>query len=192
MTEVQHEIVSFRDEKLILVDANDNEVGSMSKADCHSGDGVLHRAFSVFLFNDQGELLLQQRSESKRLWPLFWSNSCCSHPRYGESMELATERRLAQELNTNTTLELIYKFSYQASFGELGSENEYCWVFVGRANADARANETEIASLRFISIDDLQQEFEATPDKFTPWFKMEWHRLQGEFAEQLRPYTAGS
>ena len=87
-------VVSSEAEELILVDEQDNETGYLSKAACHDGDGVLHRAFSVFLFNDRGELLLQQRSPSKRLWGGYWSNSCCSHPRRGESIQVATRRRL--------------------------------------------------------------------------------------------------
>ena len=95
----QHRIVSSEREQLILVDRDDREVGFMSKADAHDGAGVLHRAFSLFLFNDRGELLLQQRAPGKRLWGGYWSNSCCSHPRRGESLELATMRRLRDELN---------------------------------------------------------------------------------------------
>ena len=106
-------------ELLILVDTYDQETGSLGKVECHDGDGILHRAFSVFLFNDRGELLLQQRSADKRLWPMYWTNTCCGHPRRGESMQVATERRLQQELNTASTLEFIYKFEYQARFGNL-------------------------------------------------------------------------
>src|SRR5579872_2001083 len=85
-------------EALILVDEADREVGHLSKAKCHDGQGVLHRAFSLLIFNDAGELLLQQRSAAKRLWPLYWSNSCCSHPRRAESMDSAIHRRLYEEL----------------------------------------------------------------------------------------------
>ena len=77
------EVVSDEDESLVLVDEDDREVGFLSKAVCHDGDGMLHRAFSLFVFNRRGELLLQRRSANKRLWPLYWSNSCCSHPRRG-------------------------------------------------------------------------------------------------------------
>ena len=89
-----HRIVSSEAEELILVDENDVDIGFLSKAECHDGAGQLHRAFSVFLFNDAGELLIQQRSRLKRLWPGYWSNTCCSHPRRGESMDIATQRRL--------------------------------------------------------------------------------------------------
>ena len=133
--------VSPESELLILVDAHDQETGSLGKVECHDGDGILHRAFSVFLFNDRGELLLQQRSADKRLWPMFWTNTCCSHPRQGESMQMATERRLQQELNTASTLEFIYKFEYQARFGDLGSENELCSVYLGRLDRKATAHE---------------------------------------------------
>src|SRR6185437_11810517 len=85
-------------ELLILVDESDREIGQLSKAECHRGSGVLHRAFSLLIFNEAGELLLQQRSAHKRLWPLYWSNSCCSHPRRAESMETAIHRRLYEEL----------------------------------------------------------------------------------------------
>ncbi len=131
--------VSSESELLILVDPDDREAGNLSKAECHDGDGILHRAFSLFLFNNQGELLLQQRGAEKRLWPMYWSNTCCSHPRQGESMQVATERRLQQELNTAAALEFIYKFEYQARFGNLGSENELCWVHLGRVEREATA-----------------------------------------------------
>ena len=182
-------IVSTEGELLILVDPDDQETGSLSKAECHNGDGLLHRAFSVFLFNDRGELLLQQRGAGKRLWPMFWTNTCCSHPRQGESMQLATERRLQQELDTNSTLEFVYKFAYQARFNELGSENELCSVYLGRLEREATANDTEIAALRFVSADELQQEIVAGPERFTPWFKMEWRRLNDEFTDHLANYT---
>src|SRR5947207_3387152 len=107
-------IVSFEDEPLILVDGNDQELGFATKAACHDGVGLLHRAFSVFLFNPAGELLLQQRSAQKRLWPLYWANSCCSHPRRGESLPAAVERRTREELALATPLAFVYKFVYQA------------------------------------------------------------------------------
>jgi isopentenyl-diphosphate delta-isomerase len=181
--------VSAENELLILVDTDDQETGSLGKVECHDGDGILHRAFSVFLFNDRGELLLQQRSADKRLWPMYWTNTCCSHPRQGESMQVATERRLQQELNTASTLEFIYKFEYQARFGNLGSENELCWVYLGRIEREATANDAEIAALRYADTKTLQAEIASNPDDFTPWFKMEWQRLNEEFTDRLASYT---
>lgn len=189
MTDLPAKIVSSEDELLVLVDAADNETGHLTKAECHDGDGVLHRAFSVFLFNGRGEILLQQRSADKRLWPLYWSNSCCSHPRQGESIEIATIRRLQDELNVSASLEFVYKFSYQASFGEAGSENEMCSVFLGRLDGEPQANATEIEEMRFVSADTLSDELAANPNMFTPWFKLEWQRLTEEFGETLFKYS---
>ena len=177
-------------EQLILVDSDDREIGHLGKSECHDGTGVLHRAFSLFLFNDDGEMLLQRRSEGKRLWPGFWSNSCCRHPRQGESMYAATARRLVDELNTSAALEFVYKFEYQARYGDEGSENELCWVYLGHLGAEAKANEAEISALRFISAGDLQREIDRHAERFTPWFRMEWQRLNEEYAAQLAQYTA--
>lgn len=183
-----HRIVSSESEDLILVDADDNEIGYRSKAECHSGAGILHRAFSVFLFNDAGQLLLQKRSSGKRLWPGFWSNSCCSHPRRGESMQIATERRLDDELNIGTALEYVYQFCYQAHYSAAGSEHELCHVYLGRAGEDVLANESEIESIRFIALEDLDAEFDTSPQQFTPWFRQEWQTLNTDFREQLSRY----
>ena len=181
-------IVSSQSEELILVDESDNELGYLSKQQCHDGEGILHRAFSLFVFNADGELLLQKRSADKRLWPLFWSNSCCSHPRKGESMEVATRRRLQEELRINADLEYVYKFSYRAQFDDLGSENELCSVFLGKTDQAHSANANEIADVRYVAREALQDELQSSPDQFTPWFKIEWERLCGEFAERLAAY----
>ena len=183
-----YRVVSSESEELILVDEYDNETGFISKDQAHDGDGTLHRAFSIFLFNDNGELLLQRRAASKRLWPQFWSNSCCSHPRRGESMELATQRRLQDELNVQAELEYIYKFSYQAEFGGVGSEHELCHVYLGRIAGSVQANDHEIDSIRYLSAADLDVEFEREGDQFTPWFRMEWQTLRREFKAQLERY----
>ena len=186
-----HEVVSSEEEPLILVDESDREIGHLSKGACHDGDGVLHRAFSLFVFNPAGELLLQQRSEEKRLWPLFWSNSCCSHPRRGETMELATERRLAQELGMTSDAHHLFTFQYQAPYLDLGSENEVCWVYLGRSADVPRPNDHEIADIRWITPDDLDREFETQPEIFTPWFAMEWPRVRTAFPEILGLPTGG-
>jgi len=153
---------------------------------------VLHRAFSVFLFDDQGRLLLQKRANGKRLWPGFWSNSCCSHPRDGESLEIAVSRRLEDELHTTTNPDFVYKFIYQAKFGDEGAEHELCHVFVGRLMQEPVANDTEIAELRYLTAEELDSELTRTPDEFTPWFKMEWRRLNEEFSETIARLTARS
>jgi isopentenyl-diphosphate Delta-isomerase len=164
-------------EALILVDEADREVGYLSKVKCHDGQGVLHRAFSLLIFNDAGELLLQQRAPSKRLWPRYWSNSCCSHPRRAESMETAIHRRLYEELGLRCPLQFLFKFQYQAQFESAGSEQELCSVFIGRSRDPVRTDPGEIMAWRWILPEALQAELAAEADKFTPWFKMEWARV---------------
>ena len=186
----QHRSVSSECEELILVDQDDNEIGFISKADAHDGGGVLHRAFSLFLFNEAGKLLLQQRAPGKRLWGGYWSNSCCSHPRRGESMEVATSRRLLEELNFEAELEPVYHFCYEARFGEVGSENELCHVYLGKAKENVQPNDSEIAAIRFVSADELAAELADSPEHFTPWFKQEWGELQENYREQLARYCS--
>lgn len=175
------EIVSSEQEPLILVDADDQVVGQLDKSSCHDGDGVLHRAFSLFIFNARGELLIQQRAASKRLWPSYWSNSCCSHPRAGEDMDGAVERRLQQELGLTTALSFVYKFEYSARYGSQGTEHELCWVYTGRTDAEPVINTTEIRDWRWIAPERLTHELRTRGDRYTPWLKLEWTRLQQEF-----------
>jgi isopentenyl-diphosphate delta-isomerase len=170
---------------LILVDESDRVVGHLPKGPCHDGKGVLHRAFSLFVYDDAGRLLLQQRSGDKRLWPLFWSNSCCSHPRRGETMDEAIHRRLLEELGLESDLEYLFKFQYEARYGELGSENEICWVYAGRAVGPVRANPLEVASHRWVSPDELDDEIAEDPENFTPWFLMEWPRVRESLASSV-------
>lgn len=179
-------MVSCEAEHLILVDADDKELGSTTKEACHNGDGILHRAFSLFVFNQQGELLLQQRSEEKRLWPLFWSNSCCSHPRLGETMDVATQRRIHQELGISSgNLQYLYKFHYQAKYGALGSEHELCSVYIGNTTDEVAANINEVSDWRFVHATQLHKEISESPESFTPWFKMEWQQLTQNYAHEL-------
>ena len=140
-------MVSSEEERLILVDSDDRETGTSSKSECHDGAGILHRAFSLFVFNPAGELLIHQRHPEKRLWPGFWSNSCCSHPRAGEEIETAIHRRLEQELGLDATLEYVYKFEYTAPFGDVGTEHELCWVYAGTTTAEPLVNTTEVGEL---------------------------------------------
>ena len=179
------QIVSDESESLILVDGDDNEIGHLSKSACHDGDGVLHRAFSLFIFNPAGELLMQQRAPQKRLWPDFWSNSCCSHPRQGETMEFAVQRRCEQELGFRTPLKFIYKFEYAAKFDDLGSERELCSVFVGTYDGEPVVNTTEVQAYRWLAPADIDAALQAGAETFTPWFKLEWERLRNEFAAAL-------
>lgn len=178
-------IVSFEDESLILVDSTDRIVGYASKDEAHNGAGILHRAFSLFIFNTNGELLLQQRATDKRLWGGYWSNSVCSHPRQGENLEIATQRRLLEELGFNCPLEFLYKFEYQAEFSDKGSENELCSVLIGRYDGEVAVNSNEIDDWRWIAAVNLDRELIQHPEHFTPWFKMEWKDLKQNWTGKI-------
>jgi len=142
----------------------------------------------LFLFNEDGDLLLQRRSKDKRLWPDYWSNSCCSHPRRGETMAVATQRRLGDELSVEATLEFVYRFMYQAEFGEQGSENEVCHVYLGTAEGPVQPNQHEISAVRYLSAETVGDEIDSTPEQFTPWFMLEWQALQNEHHDALAKY----
>lgn len=172
------EKVSFDTESLILVDEHDRVLGHRSKAECHHGEGMLHRAFSLFIFNGAGELLLQRRSAQKRLWPLYWSNSCCSHPRAGETMEEAIHRRLYQELGVASELRYLFKFRYHARYADEGAEHELCWVYIGITRDRVTINTNEIAEWRFIEPTALDAEITAEPEAFTPWLRREWTMIR--------------
>ena len=172
------ERVSFEDELLVLVDTDDRAIGHATKAACHDGAGLLHRAFSVFLFNARGEVLLQQRSSQKRLWPMFWSGSCCSHPRKGEEIDDATHRRIRQELSVDSTLSFLFRFRYQEEFGAAGSEHELCSVYVGLATGSISINANEIHGWRWIEPADLDRDMDAHPESYTPWLRVQWARMR--------------
>ena len=186
MSGLKREAVSFDTEPLILVDEHDRELGVLPKLDCHQGHGVLHRAFSVFLFDRDGRVLLQRRSAQKPLWPLYWSNSCCSHPRRGESLEQATERRVREELGVSTALERLYSFVYQADYLDVGAEHELCHVYIGRAEPDAiRVHPEEVAEIDWLAIDELSRRMDARPENYTPWFRLEWAELLTRYREPI-------
>jgi isopentenyl-diphosphate delta-isomerase len=183
--------VSFDNELLILVDEQDQIIGFKDKLSCHLGSGVLHRAFSIFIFNDEGKLLMQQRSDLKSLWPLFWSNSCCSHPRKGEKMGNAATRRLYEELGIRTDLKFIYKFMYQVPFKDAGSENEYCSVFIGKSNQPANYNINEIAALKYLDPEELDSIIDNNPQELTPWFQLEWEQIRKVHWATIQAYLKG-
>ena len=173
------------DEALILVDDADREIGYLGKAQSHRGSGVLHRAFSLLIFNPRGELLLQQRSAAKRLWPLYWSNSCCSHPRRAETLQTAIHRRLHEELGLDCALRFLYKFQYWARFDADGAEHELCSVFAGCTADPVHADPREIQAWRWIGIEALQAQLAAFPERFTPWFRLEWDRVRRDHRREI-------
>lgn len=173
-------------DSLILVDESDREIGQLSKSLCHAGDGRLHRAFSLLIFNDRGELLIQQRAPGKLLWPRYWSNSVCSHPRLGESMDSAVHRRLREELGiAHCALRFLFKFQYQARFGDAGAENELCSVYAGRYAGPVHPDAREIMEWRWLdpATLDAQMSRRRAADRFTPWFRLEWERIRRDHPE---------
>jgi len=173
-------VVSFDDEPLILVDENDRVLGHDTKAACHVGEGKLHRAISVFLFNGRGECLLQQRSASKQLWPMVWSNSCCSHPRRDEETADAAARRVREELGVDVPLQFLFKFLYHARYEDSGSERELCSVFIGRCDEPVTVNVNEIRAIESIHVHALDRDLAERPERYTPWMKIEWRRMREE------------
>ena len=173
-----------------IVDDQDRVIGEATRRECHGNPSLVHRVVHVLGFNDKGELLLQQRAQGKRLWGGYWSNTCCSHPRRGETLDIATTRRLQDELNIDADLEHIYWFCYEAGFGDAGSENELCHVYLGRAPAEIQPNDSEIAGICYVSAAELEREFEQCPERYTPWFRQEWQELKTTYREQLERYCS--
>jgi len=184
---VNAELTSEENNKdlLILVDESDEALGFKSKSECHEGNGTLHRAFSVFIFNPLGQLLIQKRSSNKELWDLHWSNSCCSHPKKNEQMELAVRRRLKEELGIECPVHYLYKFTYHATYKDLGSEHELCHVYVGLFDGEIKANPEEIDDWKFIKPDDLQERIRNSKEDYTPWIKIEWEMLTASYKREI-------
>jgi len=172
-------------DNLITVDERDNIIGFESKEKCHNKDGILHRAFSVFIFNNKKQLLIQQRSEFKRLWPLYWSNTCCSHPKTNEGCKEAAERRLKEEIEISCELRYLYKFKYKAKYKDIGSENEICSVFIGKSNESITQNPEEISDDKWIDVSELEKDISLNPEKYTPWFKMEIKELLSSYKKEI-------
>jgi isopentenyl-diphosphate delta-isomerase len=184
--ETRTEVVSDEAELLILVDSEDQPIGELDKAACHNDEGKLHRAFSLFVLNSKGQILLQKRAKNKRLWGGYWSNSCCSHPRAGESIADAVLRRSEQELGLAVDAKFVYKFEYSAKFGEAGSERELCSVYVAQTSDEPVFNTEEISACRWVSPAKLAKALVDNAGHYTPWLKMEWDTLRRDHSNVLR------
>ncbi len=158
-------------EHVILVDHQDNEMGTMEKMEAHQ-KGVLHRAFSILIFNSKGEMLIQQRSHSKYHSAGLWSNACCSHPRPGEPIEEAVPRRLKEEMGIDVQLKFAYKFIYKTLLENNLIEHELDHVFIGKFDGVPVPDPAEVADWQFISISALQESVNKKPGEFTPWFNI--------------------
>lgn len=158
-------------EKVILVDKNDNEVGTMEKQEAHV-KGLLHRAFSVFIFNDKNELLLQRRAVNKYHSGGLWTNTCCSHPRQNEKTKDAAKRRLLEEMGMRSTLKKQFDFVYKAKLDNNLYEHEFDHVFFGFTNDLPIINPEEVEEYTYKTLEDIGNEMKTTPDKYTEWFKI--------------------
>jgi isopentenyl-diphosphate delta-isomerase len=158
-------------ELVVLVNEADQQIGLMEKLEAHQ-KGLLHRAFSVFLFNKKGEMLLQKRANTKYHSPNLWTNAVCSHPRNGESYKNGALRRLNEELGISTEIEEKFHFIYKADVGQNLWEHELDYVFVGIYDGIFNLNPNEVSETRYISLVDLQKEILSNPDNFTEWFKI--------------------
>lgn len=159
------------EEQVILVNEKDEQIGTMPKLEAHK-KGVLHRAFSVFVLNDQGELLLQQRAASKYHSPLLWTNSCCSHQRVSESNIEAGKRRLFEEMGFVTELKDVVSFIYKAPFDNGLTEHEFDHVLVGGYNEDPIINMDEVNDFKWMTMENVKVDMELHPKLYTEWFKI--------------------
>jgi isopentenyl-diphosphate delta-isomerase len=159
------------EEYVILVDENDNELGSMEKIEAHE-KAVLHRAFSIFIFNNAGQMMLQRRALSKYHSPGLWTNTCCSHPRPGETLEQATQRRIVEEMGFQCEMREIFHFIYKSPFDHGLTEHELDHVFMGLYNEDPVINPEEVEEWKWMDVDELLEDVSENPDDYTVWFKI--------------------
>jgi isopentenyl-diphosphate delta-isomerase len=163
--------------EVILVNEADEPTGTMEKMEAHQ-KGLLHRAFSIFIFNSQGEMLLQQRASGKYHNGELWTNACCSHPAPGEPIHSAATRRLKEEMGFTTQLEKAFEFTYQASFENGLTEYEFDHVFIGNYDGEIDINRHEVKDYCFKTTDDLACLLQTHPDKFTAWFKIAFPKIE--------------
>ena len=158
-------------EHIVLVDENDSPIGTEEKLTAHKM-GLLHRAFSIFIFNQQGELLLQKRASSKYHSGGLWTNTCCSHPRPEEDLMEACHRRLEEEMGFDCALQEAFHFIYKAEVGNGLVEHELDHVLVGTYNEDPLPNPEEAEEFAWISLDSLQNDVRTNPENYTEWLKL--------------------
>ena len=168
-------------EKVLLVDQKDQILGKMEKIEAHE-KGLLHRAFSVFVYNDKNELLLQKRALSKYHTPGLWTNTCCSHQRENESNIEAGKRRLQEEMGFKTELKDQFSFIYKAPFSNGLTEHEYDHILIGYFNGEPDPNPHEVADWKWMSLDAIEKDIYKNPDHYTAWFRI----LLEKYLEKLR------
>jgi len=168
---------------VIVVNEKDEWMGSMEKLQAHK-EGVLHRAFSVFVLNDKNELLLQQRAQDKYHSGGLWSNTCCSHPAPGESNMAAAHRRLKEEMGFDCDIEKIFELRYKSDVGNGLTENEYDHIFIGYHNGQTNLNSAEAKDAKFIDLDSLHTWMQKEPQAFTAWFHLAMPKFTAYLSQQ--------
>lgn len=172
-------------EQVILVNEADQEIGFMEKMEAHE-KALLHRAFSVFVFNSSGEILLQQRASGKYHSANLWTNTCCSHPRPGESVAQAANRRLMEEMGFQTPLQKAFDFVYKAPFDNGLTEYEFDHVFIGTYEGSIEMNPSEVQAHAFRSFETIEAMIQAQPAQFTSWFLIAFPKVKAWWQEKYR------
>ncbi len=178
-------MINSAEERVVLVDAEDRMIGTMNKIEAHE-KGILHRAFSVFIFNSDGHWLLQRRASSKYHSPDLWSNTCCSHPREGEEIINSAIRRLKEEMGLYCQLRHQFHFSYRCQLPNGLIENELDHVLLGYSDTLPTCNEEEVSEFRYFTTQDLEESLKSHPEWFSVWFKLSFHQVKHRFSELRR------
>ena len=176
-------------DKVILVNEHDDMVGIMDKMEAHR-QGLLHRAFSIFIFNQKGEMLLQQRALSKYHSAGLWTNACCSHPIPGEKTNDAAQRRLMEELGFDTPVEKIFDFVYKAAFDNGLTEHEFDHVFAGEYEGKLNINPDEVNDFCYKEISEIKNTLQTHPQKYTAWFHLAFPKIEEWWASRYQNISA--
>ncbi|WP_047419766.1 isopentenyl-diphosphate Delta-isomerase [Cellulophaga sp. Hel_I_12] len=172
----------MKEERVILVNELDEQIGTMAKMEAHE-KALLHRAFSVFVMNDKGETMLQQRAAHKYHSPLLWTNTCCSHQRVGESNIQAGKRRLQEEMGFTTELKELFSFIYKAPFDNGLTEHELDHVMIGYAHDAPQINSDEVADWKWMKPEAIKADMIENPDRYTAWFKIIFDKFYNHITE---------
>ena len=177
------------EEKVILIDEHDDMIGVIDKMEAHKR-GLLHRAFSIFIFNSKGEMLLQQRAFTKYHSGGLWTNACCSHPMPGEKTQDAAQRRLMEEMGFETTIEKIFDFTYKADFHNGLTEHEFDHVFAGEYEGELNINPGEVNDFVYKGVSAIKNEMQTDPQKFTAWFHIAFPKIEEWWASRYQNISA--
>lgn len=162
---------------VILVDENDEQIGTMEKMEVHQ-KALLHRAFSIFIFNNKGEILLQKRANKKYHSGGLWTNACCSHPKPGEETKVAAKKRLYEEMGFAIDLKKAFHFIYKAPFDNGLTEYEFDHVFIGTYDGGIAPDAEEVSDYCYKSVEEVKRSIQSHPQKYTEWFKIAFPKME--------------